>query len=70
MPVFLFIINKITKVKVVSQLKCVPFINILHQSWGGWGSIVTVAADTLNSKNISPTEFMRVYFPMSASIEN
>ena len=46
MSICLFIINKIFKAKVVSCLKCVPFVDFLNRCWGI--SIFTVVSDALN----------------------
>ena len=46
-----------------------PFVDFLQISWGGGeGSIATAAMDTSNSKNIPPTELIRVKSRINALI--
>ena len=66
--IYLFIINKIVKVKVGSHLKCVSFVNVLWSIWREFH--YDCRNGYLTQKNIFHTELMCVKFPRNAPITN
>ena len=67
MPICLYTIKKIVKVKVIICLKCVTFF--MFSKVVGVNYIATVAVDTLNRKK-NQMELMCVKFPINAPMLN